>query len=105
KVISQWFPPQERALAGGLFNSGTVIGAFLAPPLIVWIATHFGWRMAFVLPSALGLIWIMPWLAWYREKQPGPVAAGSRIALAPLLWKRQVWGVVLVRALAGPVVH
>ena len=106
KVISQWFPPQERAFAGGLFNSGTVIGAFAAPPLIVWIASNFGWRMAFVLPSALGLLWIAPWLAWYRDNQTseGP-AIHPPATLGPLLRKGEVWGAVLLRALAGPVVH
>jgi ACS family hexuronate transporter-like MFS transporter len=105
KVISQWFPPQERALAGGLFNSGTVIGAFAAPPLIVWIASQFGWRIAFVLPSALGLLWIVPWLVWYREKHVVAGTGAAAAALWPLLGKGEVWGVVLMRALAGPVVH
>jgi ACS family hexuronate transporter-like MFS transporter len=105
KVISQRFPPEERALAGGLFNSGTVVGAFLAPPLIVWIALHFGWRMAFVLPSALGMLWILPWLLLYRDR--APAAGGVRPAepFLPLLRFRQVWGVMLMRMLGGPVVH
>jgi ACS family hexuronate transporter-like MFS transporter len=111
KVISQWFPPRERALAGGIFNSGTVIGAFIAPPLIVAISAAFGWRMTFVLPSALGLLWIAPWILFYRPREepaasPGkaPVAA-SNIPLRSLLRTRQAWGAVLIRALGGPVVH
>ncbi|MCC6537296.1 MAG: MFS transporter [Bryobacterales bacterium] len=109
KVISQRFPPHERALAGGLFNSGTVIGAFIAPPLLVAIASAYGWRMTFIVPSLLGLAWIAPWLLFYRDAEkaaapPGSVA-GARPAFWPLLRFRQVWGVMLMRAMAGPVVH
>jgi ACS family hexuronate transporter-like MFS transporter len=104
KVIAQRFPAHERALAGGLFNSGTVIGAFLAPPVLVWIASHFGWRLTFLFPSLLGLLWIVPWVLLYRDA--GPAAAwGARQPFLPLLRHRQVWGVMLMRALAGPVVH
>jgi ACS family hexuronate transporter-like MFS transporter len=104
KVISQRFPPEERALAGGLFNSGTVVGAFLAPPVLVWISTAYGWRMAFVLPSVLGMLWIAPWLILFREPA---VASGpkARLDFLPLLRYRQTWGVMLMRGLAGPVVH
>ncbi|MBL8290339.1 MAG: MFS transporter [Bryobacterales bacterium] len=104
KVISQRFPPEERALAGGLFNSGTVIGAFIAPPLLVAIAGAYGWRMSFVLPSILGLLWIVPWVLFYRDL-PGSTTSGQHAAFWPLLRIRQVWGVMLMRALAGPVVH
>jgi ACS family hexuronate transporter-like MFS transporter len=104
KVISQRFPPHERALAGGIFNSGTVIGAFLAPPIIVAIAQRFGWRMSFVLPSVLGLLWIIPWLMFYRDRHAGPVSV-QRQPFWPLLRLRQIWGVMLMRALGGPVVH
>jgi len=105
KVIAQRFPAGERALAGGLFNSGTMIGAFLAPPLLVWISKQFGWRAAFLLPSALGLLWILPWLALYREERPSASASTGQAAFWPLLRLRQVWGVMLMRALGGPVVH
>ena len=66
KVISQRFPAQERALAGGLFNSGTVIGAAIAPSILVAATGAYGWRMAFVIPSLLGLVWIVPWVLVYR---------------------------------------
>ncbi|MBI3682102.1 MAG: MFS transporter [Acidobacteria bacterium] len=104
KVIAQWFPVRERALAGGIFNSGTVIGAFLAPYFIVKISQAFGWRMAFVVPSVLGLVWLIPWLVFFRDRQT-QTAATEHVRLFPLLGKRQVWGAVLIRALAGPVQH
>jgi ACS family hexuronate transporter-like MFS transporter len=103
KAIAQWFPPRERALAGGIFNSGTVIGAFVAPPLIVAIAARFGWRWAFVLPSALGLLWMIPWLLVYRD---APAATSPISRAAPgLMRHRQVWGAMLMRMLGGPVIH
>jgi ACS family hexuronate transporter-like MFS transporter len=102
KVIAQWFPPRERALAGGIFNSGTVVAAFLAPSIIVAISIRFGWRWAFVLPSGLGLLWIVPWLLLYRDVTP---RAAPAAAADPILRHRQVWGVMLMRALGGPVIH
>jgi ACS family hexuronate transporter-like MFS transporter len=108
KVISQWFPPHERALAGGIFNAGTVIGAAAAPLLIVPIGVHYGWRWAFVIPSSLGLIWLIPWLLSYRDRTPLRGAGKPKAAalpLAKLFSRRQVWGAVLVRALGGPVTH
>lgn len=105
KVIAQLFPPRERALAGGIFNSGTVIGAFIAPYVTVQLASRYGWRWAFVIPSLLGLLWIAPWLMQYRWVEGAGVRAAGGVALTPLLKKRQVWGAVLIRALAGPVIH
>lgn len=104
KAISQWFPPHERALAGGIFNSGTVIGSFLAPYLIVKLAGTYGWRMAFVVPSVLGLLWVIPWMLHYRDRG-GEQQAVPQMPLAPLLALRQVWGAMLMRAMAGPVIH
>lgn len=104
KVISQWFPPHERALAGGIFNSGTVTGAFFAPYLIVAIAQSFGWRAAFILPSALGLLWIAPWMLFYRDRGKAPVPELTA-RVWPLFRLRQFWGALLMRALGGPVVH
>ena len=108
KVISQWFPSKERALAGGIFNSGTVAGAFLAPMLIVPLGVHFGWRMTFVIPTVLGLLWIIPWLMYYRDREsPSSVATRAttpqkHTSLLPLLRIRHVWGAILIRALGGP---
>jgi ACS family hexuronate transporter-like MFS transporter len=105
KVISRLFPPDQRALAGGIFNSGTLLGAFLAPPLVVWLEIRFGWHASFLLPSALGLFWIVPWLMFYRPPEETRAVAAAPVALLPLLRTRQVWGVILMRLLGGPVIH
>src|SRR5579884_2050821 len=65
KVISEWFPERERALAVGVFNSGSMVGAVIAAPCIVFITLHFGWRAAFLLPAVLGIIWTLCWRAQY----------------------------------------
>lgn len=72
KAISEWFPVKERALATGIFNSGSCIGALVAPPMVVWIAVHWSWRMAFVVTGLLGFVWLIFWLGLYRlpEKHP-----------------------------------
>jgi ACS family hexuronate transporter-like MFS transporter len=75
----------------------------VAPLIIVWIAGRFGWRWAFVLPSSLGLLWVIPWLLYYRDREPRKKALAA--PLAPLLRLRPVWGMMLARMLSGPVVH
>ena len=130
KVIGQWFRPAERAFASGLFNSGSVIGAVVAPPLIVFLMERFGWRAAFVIPSVVSLVWLVPWLRlyWEPERHPklvgggttsassaaraeagppeGPAAgSGPQPSILLLLALAPVWGVILIRAFGGPVTH
>lgn len=59
KVVSQWFPAQERAREAGFFNGAINMGAILSPPLTVCLALNFGWRLAFVLPALLGFLWLI----------------------------------------------
>src|SRR4030042_2148865 len=59
KSVSEWFPKKERALAVGIFNSGTNIGAIAAPIIILWLATGFSWPIAFIVTGAGGLIWLL----------------------------------------------
>lgn len=128
KVISQWFPTRERALAGGIFNAGTLIGPVVAPPLVVWLTLQFNWKFAFVVPSSLGLVWLILWLRLFYEPRRHPRIASDELALiegdsagvapsrpAPqtpppvslrmLLRYRQTWGVILIRAFSGPFSH
>jgi len=65
KVVSEWFPPKERAFASGIFNSGSAIGAVIAPPLVAWIVLQSGWRSAFLIVGGAGLVWLVLWLMIY----------------------------------------
>ncbi len=106
KVVSDWFPESERALAVGIFNSGSMVGAVIAAPCIVYLTLHFGWRSAFLFPALLGAGWVLLWRAKYA-----PVAEQRRVAIVPppsnekLLRRKEVWGLMLCRFLVGPVVQ
>jgi len=63
KVVAEWFPKRERALATGFFNAGANVGAIITPLLVPWITLHWGWRWAFVFAGAIGLPWAFVWLA------------------------------------------
>ena len=66
KTVAEWFPKKERAFATGIFNSGTNIGAIIAPLTVPAIADEWGWRTAFVITGAVGLIWLLLWF-WLYE--------------------------------------
>ena len=66
KVVGEIFPPAQRGFAVGVYTAGATIGATMAPPLIAALALSYGWRGAFFVTGALGLIWIVPWLIFYR---------------------------------------
>jgi MFS transporter, ACS family, hexuronate transporter len=66
KAVALWFPRKERAFATALFNSGANVGAILAPAVIPWIATTWGWRYAFVLAGIAGLLWLFLWIPLYN---------------------------------------
>jgi ACS family hexuronate transporter-like MFS transporter len=120
KVVSQWFPVRERAFAIGIFNSASMIGSALAPFIIVPVMNHYGWEMAFLVPSALGMAWSLVWRVYYRSPEEhesltpaeaqyiregdAPVVR-SRPGNAQLLAIRQTWGLMLCRFLVGPVVQ
>jgi ACS family hexuronate transporter-like MFS transporter len=65
KVVAEWFPPKERALASGIFNSGSSIGAVAAPPLVAWVILRSGWRSSFLVVGGVGLIWLLAWMWIY----------------------------------------
>lgn len=67
KATAEYFPKKERSLATGIFNSGSNIGAILAPLTIPWIAVNWGWQMAFILIGAVGFIWMLFWYAFYER--------------------------------------
>lgn len=66
KAVAEWFPKKERALATGIFNSGTNVGAIVAPIVVPWIAINWGWQMAFIVTGAVGLLWLIFWFIMYE---------------------------------------
>jgi ACS family hexuronate transporter-like MFS transporter len=84
KVASEWFPPHERALACGIFNSGAAIGAIIAPPLMAWLVLHVGWQMAFVVVGLAGYAWLVGW--WLVYETPAQVRREAS-ARPPPAWR------------------
>ncbi|HXR78324.1 MAG TPA: MFS transporter [Bryobacteraceae bacterium] len=72
RTVADWFPRRERALAGGIFNSGSNIGALVAPLVVPYLATHYGWHSAFLFTGSLGLVWIAFWLLLYHQPRQHP---------------------------------
>jgi ACS family hexuronate transporter-like MFS transporter len=118
KAVSEWFPKKERALAVGIFNSGTNIGAIAAPLLILWLATDFSWPLAFVATGGVGLFWLFFWLPLYSnphkhprisaaelayiDKDP-PDPPGIKIPWLTLLKYRQTWMFVIGTGISGTI--
>jgi ACS family hexuronate transporter-like MFS transporter len=65
KAVAEWFPPRERSMAVGLFNTGSAVGAVVAPPVVAAVALAFGWRAVFIVTGAVGLLWAMVWFFLY----------------------------------------
>jgi MFS transporter, ACS family, hexuronate transporter len=117
KSVSEWFPKRERALATGIFNSGSNVGAILAPLLVPWITLRYGWPSAFYITGALGFLWLIFWLLIYeapeRHKSVSPAELEYirsdppdpqvRIPWLQLLAYRQVWAVIVGMALSAPI--
>lgn len=69
KTVAEWFPRKERAFATGLYNSGSNIGAIVAPLLVPWLVINYGWEYAFYVTGALGIVWLLLWFAIYEKPQ------------------------------------
>jgi ACS family hexuronate transporter-like MFS transporter len=104
KVVAEWFPAEERSFASGIFNSGSSVGAILAPPIIAVLLLRYGWRSAFVAVGSAGFLWLAAWLLLYRP----PVRAALEPALPPniplvqLLRSRFVWSFTLSKIFIEP---
>jgi MFS transporter, ACS family, aldohexuronate transporter len=80
KTVAEWFPKKERALATGIFNSGTNVGAIVAPLTVPWIAINFGWQWAFVLTGAIGFLWLLFWIPKYRKPEEHPKLSAQELS-------------------------
>jgi ACS family hexuronate transporter-like MFS transporter len=69
RATAEYFPKKERSFATGIFNSGTNVGAILAPLTVPWIATQWGWETAFILIGALGFAWLVFWRIFYDKPE------------------------------------
>jgi MFS transporter, ACS family, aldohexuronate transporter len=120
KATSEWFPAQERGLAGGVFNMGASFGSMLAAPLVAWAILSYNWQSAFVLTGLIGLLWVALWLIFYqspsrharlsedertyivRGQEQHLQGDGTRPSIPRILAQRNFWGIALPRMLADP---
>jgi MFS transporter, ACS family, aldohexuronate transporter len=117
KAVAEWFPKKERALATGIFNAGTNVGAVITPLIVPWIVLHWGWRSAFVGIGAIGFVWLAIWLLIYgkpedhalvskaeleyiRSDPQEPVGKTKWVRLVPL---RQTWAFAMGKLLTDPI--
>ena len=123
KTVAEWFPKKERALATGIFNSGTNLGAIIAPLTVPFIAVAWGWRWAFILTGLLGFIWLIFWFIFYevpkkqkrlssaefeyihsdKDETAEQEIAGAKISWAKLLSYKQTWAFAIGKFLTDPV--
>ncbi len=117
KAIAEWFPKKERALAMGIANAGTNIGAIVTPLLVPWITLHLGWRWAFYLIGSVGFLWLAAWLWIYRlpDEHPrcspaerahihsDPDDPGGRFGWLQLFSHLQTWAFCLAKFIIDPI--
>jgi len=117
KAVAEWFPKNERALATGIFNAGTNIGAIVTPLVVPGIVLAFGWQMAFIVTGVVGLVWLPIWLIVYRRPreqknlsaaelahiEQDPADPVEKIGWAKLLTKKETWAYALGKFLIDPI--
>ncbi len=95
KAVAEWFPRKERALATGIFNAGTNVGAMITPFIVPWIAVHMGWRWAFIITGALGFVWLILWLVFFQKPEDHPRVSKQELAyiflIDPIWWFYLFW--------------
>jgi MFS transporter, ACS family, aldohexuronate transporter len=106
KLVAEWFPAGERALASGLFNSGSSVGAILAPPLVAFLILRFGWPSAFFVIGALGFLWLLVWWSNYDLPSVAPDVGTEQTGAVPpalaLFRTRFVWSFTLSKVFMDP---
>lgn len=119
KAVTEWFPQRERALAVGIFNAGANVGAVLTPLIVPAITIAYGWRTAFIATGALSLVWLVAWIAIYRQPSRHPRVGAEELALIgegaevpasagntswrQLLGLRETWALVLAKFMTDPI--
>lgn len=117
KAVSEWFPKRERALATGIFNAGSNVGALLTPILVPLLVLAFGWRAAFLVTGLSGLVLLILWFLVYRRPrehprvtpaelahiESDPPDAPGRISWLQALKRREAWAFIVGKFLTDPV--
>jgi ACS family hexuronate transporter-like MFS transporter len=120
KAVADWFPARERAFAIGLFNAGSNVGAILTPLLIWAMVPAIGWRMTFVVTGIFGVVWLIAWLAVFRDsphghekvsaielahisQDPADPAVKVKGLWGKLLFKRETWAFALGKFFIDPI--
>jgi ACS family hexuronate transporter-like MFS transporter len=117
KAVAEWFPKRERAFAIGLFNAGSNIGAILTPLIVPAVTLAFGWPAAFIVTGALGILWLVAWLAVYRTPdrhrrvnpaelaliRSDPPDAEVKVPWTRLLGCRETWAFSIGKFLIDPI--
>ena len=117
KTVAEWFPKKERALAFGIFNSGANIGNIAVPMVVPALVFAVGWRAAFVVVGALGLVWLCFWLLIYRKPEDHPKVSAEELAFiqsdppektervpwARLLPLKETWAFSVAKMLTDPI--
>jgi ACS family hexuronate transporter-like MFS transporter len=105
KTVTRFFPKKNRTLAIGIFNSGSMIGSTLAPPLIVFLMQRYGFRSAFLVPACAGICWLPVWWFVYGKERKGAPQADYKISLREMLSTSSSWAVMGCRFFHGPVIQ
>jgi ACS family hexuronate transporter-like MFS transporter len=117
KTVAEWFPKKERALATGIFNAGSNVGAIVAPMTVPWIALTWGWQWAFIVTGAIGFFWIIFWWRLYEKPeqqkrlgkeelsyiQSDPPDPQEKIPWMSLLKHKQVWAFAIAKFMTDPI--
>jgi ACS family hexuronate transporter-like MFS transporter len=126
KSNGEWFPVRERAIAQGIFNSGASIGNVIAPFVIVFLYTSFGWKTTYLILGAVGLLWVIPWLflnkstpekhPWVTQEERDLILADridkdetvkdkkvKSLSVSQILSYKQSWGVLMCRFFIEPI--
>jgi ACS family hexuronate transporter-like MFS transporter len=118
KTVADWFPRRERSFATGIFNSGSNIGAIVAPLAVPIVAVHFGWRASFLFTGSLDVVWLIAWLSFYRKPSEHKLLTRQERALiesdsegeskaqvpySKVISKRAAWAFLAGKFLTDPV--
>jgi MFS transporter, ACS family, hexuronate transporter len=117
KSVAEWFPKKERALATGIFNSGTNVGAVVTPLIVPWITITYGWYWAFIATGALGFVWLAFWWLMYDSPDRHPKVSPAELAhiqsdpaepTTPIPWARlfphrETWAFAIGKFMTDPI--